>query len=181
MKNKIVAIVGMCGSGKSVVTEMFCADGFDKVYFGQLTIDELNAKNMPVNEQNEKMIREHLRSTLGQGAFAIKLYDKILDKSLRSPVILDGLYSWSEYKYLKEKLGDQLVVLAIVTNSSVRYNRLANRQIRPLNTSNAIARDYAEIENIEKGGPIAIADYYIVNNGNIDQTKAQYLEFIKTL
>jgi len=34
---------------------------------------------------------------------------------------------------------------------------------RPATRQQAIARDYAEIENIEKGGPIAMADYYILN------------------
>jgi hypothetical protein len=29
------------------------------------------------------------------------------------------------------------------------------------------ARDYSEIENIEKGGPIAMADYLVVNEGSL--------------
>ena len=34
---------------------------------------------------------------------------------------------------------------------------------RPFTIKEAKARDYAEIENLEKGGPIAMADYTILN------------------
>ncbi|MBA3873898.1 MAG: hypothetical protein H0X30_32600, partial [Anaerolineae bacterium] len=30
-------------------------------------------------------------------------------------------------------------------------------------------RDYQEIERLEKGGPIAIADYTLLNNGESDE------------
>jgi hypothetical protein len=30
-------------------------------------------------------------------------------------------------------------------------------------------RDWSEIENLEKGGPIAIADYFIINDGSLEQ------------
>jgi len=39
--------------------------------------------------------------------------------------------------------------------------------VRPLNKKAAIARDYSEIENVEKGGPIAMADYIIINEGTL--------------
>ena len=89
-------------------------------------------------------------------------------------VVLDGLYSWSEYKYLREKLGDRLVILAMVTGAGVRKARLANRPVRPLTAAEVDSRDHSEIENLEKGGPIAIADYYIDNNGDFEALKTQY-------
>ena len=41
-----------------------------------------------------------------------------------------------------------------------------------------ITRDFSEIENIEKGGPIARADYMIVNEGSL---KKLYAELDKIL
>ena len=38
-----------------------------------------------------------------------------------------------------------------------------------MTSEQAKSRDYAEIENIEKGGPIAMADYTLIN---IDTTKS---------
>ena len=62
-----------------------------------------------------------------------------------------------------------------------RKERLKNRKIRHLTAKEVDGRDYAEIENIEKGGPIAIADYYIMNNGDVESLKAQFEEFMKWL
>ena len=176
--NKAVAVVGMCGSGKSVLCSYFTDMGWSSVYFGGVAVSQLKKSGTPVNEANERAIRERLRRELGMGAFAVILKDEILDKLQRTNVVLDGLYSWSEYTILKELLGDNLVVLAVVTNSSIRKQRLESRTVRPLTAEMVDSRDVAEIENSEKGGPIAKADYYILNNGTEQQLKAQFEEFM---
>lgn len=181
MGNKAVAVVGMCGSGKSVLTEMFVRLGWSKVYFGGVTVTQLKKQGIAVNEQNERAMRESLRKQHGMGAFALLLEEEIDSLLKEGNVVLDGLYSWSEYTYLKNKYGNDLVVVAVVTNSSVRYERLSTREIRPLTPQQACSRDYAEIENSEKGGPIAIADYYIVNNGTVEQMAMQFDNFINWL
>ena len=176
--NKAVAVVGMCGSGKSVLCSYFTDMGWSSVYFGGVAVSQLKKNGTPVNEANERAIRESLRRDLGMGAFAIILKDEIMDKLQRGNVVLDGLYSWSEYVILKELLGDNLVVLAVVTNSGIRKQRLSSRTVRPLTAEMVDSRDVAEIENSEKGGPIAKADYYVLNNGSEQQLKAQFHEFM---
>ena len=163
-KGNVVAVVGMCGSGKSVATEVFTAAGWPKVYFGGITMEELERRGLPKNEKNEKAVREELRAEYGLAAYAVKLLPRIEALAEEGNVVLDGLYSWSEYTYLKERLGDRLHVLAIVTDRKRRYDRLTGREIRPLTEEEAASRDYAEIENLEKGGPIAIADTFMTNN-----------------
>lgn len=180
-KGKIVAVVGMCGSGKSVVTEVFTERGFKSVYFGGVTMEELERRGLPKSEANERTVREQLRAEHGLAAYAVLLYDRIKAYSQEGGVVLDGLYSWSEYKFLKDKFGDSLSVLAIVTDRSLRYSRLAGRTVRPLTADEATARDYAEIENLEKGGPIAIADRYITNNGTADELIDSIKAYINNL
>ena len=179
--NKAVAVVGMCGSGKSVLCDYFCALGWQKVYFGGVTMSQLKKAGQEVNEANERKMREDLRKQYGMGAFAILLKEEILQKLETSNVVLDGLYSWSEYLILKELLGDNLILLAIVTNCGIRKQRLANRPIRPLSAEDVDKRDKAEIENSEKGGPIAKADFYITNNGTEQELKAQFDVFMQLL
>ena len=181
MSNKAVALVGMCGSGKSVLTEFFTNLGWEKVYFGGVTVTQLKKQGLEINEANERAMREGLRKQYGMGAFALLLQDEIAQKLTCANTVLDGLYSWSEYKILREKFGEDLIVLAIVTNSSVRYQRLATRDFRPLTYEQARSRDVSEIENLEKGGPISIADYYIDNNGTVEDLKAQFEKFIAWL
>lgn len=179
--NKAVAVVGMCGSGKSVVADYFVQSGWERVYFGGVTVSQLQKDGIPVNEQNERKMREGLRAKYGMGAFAVLLKDEICDKLKKGNVVLDGLYSWSEYKILHDLLGDNLILLAVVTNSGIRKQRLAGRDVRPLTAEQVDSRDCAEIENLEKGGPIAKADYFIINNGDCEQLATQLQQFMKTI
>lgn len=169
--NKIIAVVGMTGSGKSIACDYYESIGFKKVYFGGVTLDKLKELNLEINEVNERKIREELRQKYGMGAYAYLLLPKIEEYLKEGNVVLDGLYSWSEYKILKDKFKDNFVMLSIVLNKKDRYSRLKNREIRSLSNIDAEKRDIAEIENLEKGGPIAYADYYILNNKNIDEYK----------
>lgn len=179
--NKAVAVVGMCGSGKSLLCDYFCEAGWQKVYFGGVTMTQLKKQGLAVNEENERKMREELRKNLGMGAFALLLKEEILQKLSQGNVVLDGLYSWSEYLILKEALGDQLVLLAVVTDCGVRKQRLANRKARPLTAEEVDMRDKAEIEHSEKGGPIAKADHFVINNGTEQQLRQQFEHFIERL
>lgn len=178
---KVVAIVGMCGSGKSVATDVFEKElGYKKVYFGGVTMEKLKEANLEVTPENEKMIREGLRRDLGMGAFAKILLPRIKEYSKDSNVVLDGLYSWDEYKILDEEL-DNLTMIAIVNDKNIRYSRLEEREIRALSNEQAKSRDIAEIENSAKGGPIVYADYFILNNGSLEEYKERLNEIISKL
>jgi len=179
--NKIVFVVGMTGSGKSIVSDELVKNGFGFVRFGQVVLDKIKEKGLEVNEENEKKIREDLRKKYGMSAMAllnISKFDELLE---RGNVVGDGLYSWSEYKVLKEKYGDSMSVIAVYAPPEMRYKRLINRSVendekqrfRSTTKEQSKSRDYAEIENIEKGGPIAMADYTIVNIGTIKELKQQ--------
>lgn len=170
--NQVIALVGMCGSGKSVCCEEFRKSGWEYVYFGGVTMKELEKRGLEKNEANERSVREELRHTYGPAAFAILLREEIREKLEKSHVCLDGLYSWSELKVLREALGEALTVVAIITERKKRYERISRRQIRPLTPQQAESRDIAEIENMEKGGPIAMADLFLFNDGDLESFRA---------
>lgn len=178
---KVVAIVGMCGSGKSVATDILETElGYKKVYFGGVTLEKVKEANLEITPENEKMIREGLRRDLGMGAFAKILLPRIKEYALEGNVVLDGLYSWDEYKILSEEL-DNITMIAVITDKNIRYERLAVRDVRPLTKEQAKDRDIAEIENSAKGGPIAFADYFIFNNGSVEEYKDRLLEILKQI
>lgn len=168
---ELIAVVGMCGAGKSEITEYFIRHGFYHLHFGDLTQKELKKNGLPVNEKNEREARERLRKEYGKAAFAVLSIDEIKEHENEN-VVIDGLYSWSEYRYLKERY-PEMKVIAVVTDNAVRKERLSVRPVRPLTNEEVDSRDVAEIENLEKGGPIAIADYYVVNNGDLSETLAR--------
>ena len=174
--NKIVCITGLCGAGKSVVSDFFVDNGFQYVRFGQLTLDEVINRGLEVNEANERMVREDLRAKHGMAAYAILNLPKFDELIQHGDVIADGLYSFEEYKVMKEHFGDRLVVISVYAPPKLRYERLEKRQRevgdinvrnRPLSAEAAKSRDLAEIENLNKGGTIAMADYTIINTKDI--------------
>ena len=161
--NKLVAIVGMCGSGKSVATTFFKDHGYEVIYFGGVTMKKLKEEGLEVTPENEKMMRERLRRDFGMGAYAHVLIDDIRSSLEKGNVVLDGVYSWSELKILKQEFPN-IKFISIVVDKEKRYDRLNNREVRPFNYEQAVTRDISEIENLEKGGPICYADYFILNN-----------------
>ncbi|HPD44767.1 MAG TPA: AAA family ATPase [Candidatus Woesebacteria bacterium] len=163
LKNKVVCITGLTGAGKSVVADFFVKNNFQYIRLGQITIDEIEKRNLPVNEDNERKIREEFRAKYGMAAYAILNLTKIESLIKKGHVIVDGLYSFEEYKVLKDKFGDALVVVTVYAPPRIRYERLSRRQERPLTIKEAQSRDFAEIENLNKGGTIAMADYTILN------------------
>lgn len=179
MDKRIIAVVGMCGAGKSIVSDYLVENGYQYLRFGQITLDEVKRRGLTPTEDIEKGIREKFRQEHGMGAFAILNQPKIDECLKKGNVVIDGLYSWAEYKILKEKYSSQLKVLAVHAQPQLRYSRLENRPLdesmknRPISREDAIKRDYSEIENIEKGGPIAMADYHVLNTGTKDELISQ--------
>lgn len=176
---KIIAIVGMCGSGKSVACDYLENLGYKKVYFGGVTMDKLKEIGLEITPDNEKMMREKLRQDLGMGAYAKVLLSKIKELSINNNVVLDGLYSWDELVILNNEF--KMTTIAVVADKKLRYERLEKRVVRPFNKSDAIKRDVSEIENIAKAGPIAYADYYIFNNGTINDFHNRLAEILSDL
>jgi len=170
---KVVAIVGMAGAGKSEAARVFEEQGFKKVRFGDITDEELKDRGLESNEENERYIRQQLRKKHGMAAYA-KLNLPRIEGSLKSSnVVVDGLYSWEEYTLLKKRYRERLSVLAVWASPATRHARLACRAKRPLTLEEAAGRDKSEIENSNKGGPIAMADFTIINEASLEELKRE--------
>ena len=187
----IIALVGMTGSGKSKVADMLVEKGFHFIRFGQITLDIVKERGLEPTEKNERPIREAVRKEHGMAAYAILNIPKINKLIEKGNVVIDGLYSWEEYLELKKKYGKAFICLAVYSSPETRYNRLTSRKYdaekdsnmrnRPSTKEQAQSRDYSEIENLHKAGPIAMADYTIVNEGNIEELHAKINELLKNM
>lgn len=74
---------------------------------------------------------------------------------------------------MKHAFPGELSLIAVVAPKKLRHHRLASRPERPFTDAEANTRDWTEIENLEKGGPIAIADHYMMNDGDLEKLHAQ--------
>jgi dephospho-CoA kinase len=182
---KILAIVGMSGSGKSVVVDYLTKKGYPKVYFGGMIYKEMEKRGIPRTEdgESEKKFREEIRETEGKDWVVKQVIAETRDliSAGQKRIVLDGVYSWTEYCTLKHEFPKALTFIAIVVDKELRYERVAVRPGRAFDGNAIRERDRSEIENLEKGGPIVAADYYILNNGSIEDCTNQLDEILKKI
>ncbi|MDD5731631.1 MAG: AAA family ATPase [Patescibacteria group bacterium] len=181
MSKKIIAFPGLAGSGKTEVIEYLMEKhSWPKVYFGEVTFDELKKRGLEVSEKNERVCREDLRAQHGNLHYANQVIKKI-DKINSDFILVESLYSWEEFLRFKEKFGKDFITIAIYSSPKTRYARLSNRAVRPLTEEEAQSRDYAQIENIHQAGPIAMSDFTVINEGEKPELFSQIDEVIKKI
>jgi dephospho-CoA kinase len=181
-KRKIVAVVGMPGCGKTeAINYLIKKLGWPKVYFGDATFEEMERRGLEINEKNERMIREELRKNHGPACYALWGIKKIKELKTPAGVLVESLYSWEEYLELKKAFGDNFLVMAVYSSPKERYDRLSWRRTRRLSVQEAQSRDYSQIVNLHQAGPIALADWTIMNNASRKNLFLQLDKIIKEI
>ena len=182
---KLIAVVGMSGSGKSVAVDYLTDKGCPKVYFGGMIYKEMERRGIErtPDGESEKHFREMIRETEGKDWVVRQVISETKDliSAGQKRIVLDGVYSWTEYKTLKHEFPGMLTFIAVVVSKSLRHKRVAKRPERPFNAEEIQERDRSEIENLEKGGPIAMADYYILNDGSVAEMHEQLDKILKEI
>jgi len=183
MPKLILAVIGLPGSGKTeVINYLIKKLNCPKVYFGQVVMDELQKRGLEVNEINERKVREELRANYGMAAMAIKSLPKIKEVlTVNNVALVESLYSWEEYLTLKKEFGADFKVLSVYASPATRYARLHQRPVRPLTEEEARSRDYSQIANLHQAGPIAMADYTIINEGAMEELCEQIEKIVNKL
>ena len=146
----ILAFVGLSGAGKSEAVNHVARLGIPKVYAGGILYDEMRRRGIAITPQSQAEFRKAWREEAGKDIIIRTAAEQMqrLAAAGQRHILFDGLYSWTEYKYL-------------------------THHFPPFTVQEAIARDWSEIEDIEKGGPIAIADHFISNSHNLTELHQQ--------
>ncbi len=167
----IIAFVGMPGSGKSTAIDHLTSKGYPKVYFGGVIYEAMREAGIEITPESQATFREEIREREGNDFVAQRIITQInnLIEAGQHTIVADGLYSWTEFKLLKHAFPGELTVIAILAPRALRHRRLAQRPERPFTAEEAKDRDWREIEHLEKGGPIAMADYFVINDSSIEQ------------
>lgn len=176
----IIAICGMHGSGKTTVKDLFQEKGFVPVRLG--ITEFVKEKYGKTNEELEVKTREELRQEKGMGVMAEIVLPKIKELVEQNKnVVIENMYSWDELKIFKREFGENFVTVAVVASQETRYDRVVERNDERVQGFSEVeireqskSRDFSEIENIQKAGPIAMADFSILNEGTKEELVQQF-------
>ena len=102
---KIIALVGLAGSGKSSAVEYFTKKGIPKIYFGGIIYKAMDEAGIEPTWDNQQKFREEIRQREGKDFVIKRVIKNIRDliNAGQNKIVLDGLYTWSEYKILKHE------------------------------------------------------------------------------
>lgn len=178
---RIVAFVGLAGSGKSSAVDYLTEKHIPKIYFGGIIYKAMEEAGIEVTWESQQKFREEIREREGKDFVVKRAITEVrnLIAAGQHRIVLDGLYTWSEYKILKHEFPGEMTVIAIVTPKHERKARMAKRPERPMTSQEVDERDWSEIENLEKGGPIAIADYFVHNDKDLEWLHSQMNDVLR--
>lgn len=164
----VIGVVGLAGSGKStVVTLLEEHFRIPSIYFGGLVLAELSSRGLEPNAESEQLVREDLRDQHGMAAIAHLALPVIKQQMAQQAVVLlDGIYSWAEVAFIEQELSTSVELIAVSSNRILREERMATRAVRPHSQTELWQRDLAEVENLQKATPIALANWQLGNNGS---------------
>jgi dephospho-CoA kinase len=164
----------MPGSGKSEAIEYLMARyAWPKIYFAQPTFDEMERRGLERNQANERLVREDLRNLHGDDYYAREAVKKVEALSDAEVILLESFYSAPEYRVFHDRFKDDFLMIAIHARPSIRHKRLLVRPERPLTLQESEERDWAQLNRLTQGTPIALADYMVVNEGELSELQTK--------
>ncbi len=174
---KIIGIVGMPGSGKSVFDNVAKDLGFTIIIMGDVVRAETIKQGLELTPENIGNVMISLREKDGAAVVAKRCIPRI-KKSEK--VIIDGIRSLAEVEVFR-KTFPEFKLVHIHASPDARFRRIANRNRSDDSQDWLIftERDRREL-GIGIGSAIALADYIIVNEGTLSQFKVKVRNFLET-
>lgn len=169
---RVVATTGMPGAGKGLAVEVAQELGFDIVRMGDLVREEAERRGLEPVPESFGQVASDLREAEGPEAWARRTVERIQEIG-DERILVDGVRNLEELDVLREALGDDLLVVAILASPSTRYERMMKRGRAEDTTDLATLeeRDRREL-GYGLGDVIAMADIYIDNEGDPEEAQA---------
>lgn len=158
----LVLVTGMPGAGKSLIAEAAKRLNIPVICMGDIVREKAKERGLPITPEVLNKIATELREKYGADVIAKLTLEKV-SKLNQKVVLIDGVRSWSEVQYFKNKCKD-IVIVAIHAPPQERFKRLLSRGRKddPKTFEEFVKRDERELK-MGIGNVIALADYMIVN------------------
>ncbi len=165
----IIGIAGPFGSGKSTAAKFFEQKGYRVITLSSFLEDEAIKRKLPLIRKVLQDIGNEWREKYGSGVLMEKALKNV---QTEEKIVIEGLRNLGEIEILKKKNG---ILLAIVADRKVRFNRLKSLKRREELTENLFEkldlRDLGvneKITGLQTAFCIALADAFIDSNSDIE-------------
>ncbi|MEM3699514.1 MAG: AAA family ATPase [Candidatus Bathyarchaeia archaeon] len=177
-KKLVVGLAGMPGAGKSLVVSVAKEMMYSVVVMGDVVREEAAKRGLEPNPENLGRIMLELRRNEGSSVIAKRCIPKI-EQVKESKVIVDGIRSLSEVEEFKKHF-PSFTLIAIHSSPETRFKRLYHRQRSddPKKWEIFYERDMREL-SVGLGEAIAMAEYLIVNEENLDVVKEKAKDVLR--
>jgi dephospho-CoA kinase len=168
----IIGFVGLTGAGKSTGANILINEfGFWPIRPGDFVHREVKSMHLHETPENERKAQVAIRERHGMDALAKLIAPQLREESLSiRRILLDSMCSYSERSFLISAFPEhKIFVVAFHAPLKQRQNQLAIRMHRPLTVEQMNERDSLEIDRLEKGKLISLADYHVVNGGDVHE------------
>lgn len=176
----IICLAGMPGSGKSIIVEVAKERGYDIVVMGDVIREEAERRRLEPNPENLGKIMVELRRSEGKAVIAKRCIPKI-EKKTKSKVIVDGIRSLSEVEEFKKNF-PKFSFIAVHSSPETRFSRVycRRRSDDPETWEIFHERDAREL-SVGLGDAITMAEYIIVNEGNLGAVKEKIRKILRRI
>lgn len=182
----IIGITGTLGAGKGTIVDYL----IEKYHFEHFSVRKyltsiIESKGLEVNRDTMTITANALRAEHNSPSFLIEeLYRQA--KESNKNCIIESIRTVGEIETLRK--GGKFILLAVDADQAIRYKRIWDRKSE---TDRISFETFVEDEAREMrsddpkkqnlGGCIALADYTLTNNGDIDALKKQVDAIFKTI
>ncbi len=167
---KIVAFVGLPGSGKTEAVRIAKNEGLLAIRMGDAVWEETKKQGLELNDKNVGQVANSMREKIGMDIWARRTVERIKSFNKKDYVVIDGIRNIEEINLFKKELSNDFIIIAVDAPDEVRKKRTLSRRRKDDvdNLKSFKERDKRELR-WGLGEVIASADIVISNEGSIDE------------
>jgi dephospho-CoA kinase len=169
MNRAIIAITGMPGAGKGLVSKVAKEIGFPIFVLGDVIREEASARALSPTPKNLGRLMLEIREKEGQGVVAKRLLSKMKSKKAKL-VIVEGVRSLKEIEEFEKD--HKTIILGVHTSPDERFQRLVRRKRSddPKKWEEFVERDRRELK-VGIGDVLALSDIMVINESTKEDFK----------
>lgn len=178
----IVLLVGLPGSGKDEASRAL-RDllGYKVITMSDLLLEEVRKRGLTETRENLRQVGLELRRSMGNGALAKMAIDLIRRQGASGCFVINGIRNIEEIDEFLREFGDNVLTIAVLSSRKIRFLRSLTRARKGFDEKSYegfLKEDREEITSFHLGDAIAYADYFILNDGCLEEFRWKLVSLV---